>query len=136
MFDSGQGHLLHFSQKPSLVDATYRCDIKVMEVQEATIPSEINSVLFEGTIGRSPGNKGFFTYPLSFPREWGEPLHLLHCQRLDITLFLCVDNVLILANSFSQAKKVGQRIVHLLQGLHFILSLKNTSRNLLKSPHT
>ena len=49
-------------------------------------------------------------------------LHL--CQKIGIAIFLYLDDTLLLANSFTQAKKDGQMVVQLLQKLGFVLSLE------------
>ena len=43
---------------------------------------------------------------------------------MGITVFLCLDDALILGNSYTQVKEDGQRVVQLLQRLGFVLSLE------------
>ena len=43
---------------------------------------------------------------------------------MGIAMFLYLDNALLLANSYTQTKEVGQRVVHLLKRLGFVLSLE------------
>ena len=51
--------------------------------------------------------------------------HILHlCQNMIRTVFLYLDDALVLANSYSQAKEDGQKVVQLLQRLGFVLSLE------------
>ena len=45
-------------------------------------------------------------------------------QLADGTIFLYLDDALVLANSYTQAKEDGQRVVQLLQKLGFVLSLE------------
>ena len=49
---------------------------------------------------------------------------LLQCQRMAIEVFLYLNDALVLANSYTQAKEDGQRVVELLQILGFVLSLE------------
>ena len=63
---------------------------------------------------------GLPTAPRSFTRVM-RPISL-HCQKMRIIQFLYLDNVVILAESFSQARVDGERVTSLLQRLGFILS--------------
>ena len=49
---------------------------------------------------------------------------LLQCQKMGITVFLYLDDAPVLANSYSQAKEDGQKVVQLLHRLGFMLILK------------
>ena len=62
---------------------------------------------------------GLFKAPRTFMRVM--KANLLLWWRMAITLFLYLDNVLVLANSYTQAKEDGQRVVQLLQRLGFVL---------------
>ena len=48
---------------------------------------------------------------------------LLQCQKMGIIVFLYLDDTLVLANSYTQAKEDGWRVVQFIQRLGFVLSL-------------
>ena len=49
---------------------------------------------------------------------------LLQCQKMGVTLFLYLDDALVLANFYTQVKEDGQRVVQLLLKLGFMLILE------------
>ena len=49
---------------------------------------------------------------------------ILQCQKIGMTIFLYLDDALVLANSLPQAKEDGQRVVQLLHRLGFMLNLE------------
>ena len=65
---------------------------------------------------------GLSTTPMPFTKVRKPILYL--CQKMGITIFLYLDDALLLANSYTQAKEDGQRVVQLLQKLGFVLSLE------------
>ena len=64
---------------------------------------------------------GVSTAPKNFTRIMKPILHL--CQKMGITIFLYLDDVLVLATSHTQAKEEWQRVMQLLQKLEFVLRL-------------
>ena len=65
---------------------------------------------------------GLSTAPKMFT-GWAQPI-LLYCRKLGITLFLYLDNALVLGNTYDQAKTNGRIIAKLLWDLGFVLSLE------------
>ena len=65
---------------------------------------------------------GLCTAPNTFMRVM-KPILLL-CWKMVITVFLYLDDALVLANSYTKAKEDGQRLVQFLQRLGFVLSLE------------
>ena len=90
-----QGQLLQFSCKPPLVKPTYKCKVKIPKTQKGLMAMEINSILSEGMIEVGQRNKRFFIHPFMIPKK-NEESHFI----------------------------INLRILQLLQGLKFVLSLE------------
>ena len=83
MLGTTQGHLLQFSQKPSLIKPTHKCKVKVPKTQKSMMTSEVSSMLSEGTIKFGPGNKVFFTYPFLISKKNGESHFIMNLKLLN-----------------------------------------------------
>ena len=80
----------------------------------------------------------FFLWPSTAPKTILRVKNPIPPQywRIYITKFLYIDDALVLANSYTQAKEGWQRVMQLPQRLGLILSLESTSWSLIKSLHT
>ena len=69
MLDMVKGHLLQLICKPPLMKPTHKCAVKIPWTHEATMASEINSMLSKGTTEVGPGNKGSLHTPYDSKKE-------------------------------------------------------------------